>query len=305
MKVTKIYGLMMLIAGLFVFTACDKDELDPNSVIVDSSTVKNDFDKWLDKNYVEPYNVDFKYRIDNRETSVSYSLTPVEYEKAIAFAKILLHTWIGTFDEIKGKEFTQTYIPKNIQVIGSKQGNTVGEAEGGVKITFFELNDRITLPSPTVASLVGRTDTTSTGTEQSAALKTAFHEFSHILHQTKPYTTDFPNISDSDYAGGDWNTYYSTPSAAWAKGFISQYGSSAPNEDFVEIIALYVVRGGQPYFDSIVKKAGDVGGPILTQKLDIVRTYLKNSWAIDLDEMQSVFQRRVNEVIAMDLTSLD
>lgn len=321
--------MLFLFVGL-VFTSCSGDSLDSQSVITETSSSPNELDFWLVKNYVQTYNVDFKYRIDNRENNYSYSLTPVTYERGVAFAKILMHTWLKTYDEVKGQEFTQTYIPKNIVCIGSKQGNTVGEAEGGVKITFFNLNERINLDNLTVESLTGKTDTTGNGNEESASLKTAFHEFSHILHQNKALPEDFSLVSDKDYVGGDWDTFYKNPIDAWSKGIISKYAGSSPNEDFAEMIALYVTRG-PAMWSAVLKKADQQTDKLLdalrlagvtdatvlakieadrpsiklTTKMSKIRSYLKNSWNIELDEMQAIFYRRVNELPEMDLTNLD
>ena len=64
----------------FAFIACEEKPLDPNSQVIDSDTEQNDFDKWLFKNYVEPYNIDFKYRMEYNETNTNYYLVAAEYE---------------------------------------------------------------------------------------------------------------------------------------------------------------------------------------------------------------------------------
>ena len=61
----KKYIVLALVSVLFgaVLSSCRKDEpLDENSIIMMDNYVQNDFDKWLEANYVNPYNINFKYR---------------------------------------------------------------------------------------------------------------------------------------------------------------------------------------------------------------------------------------------------
>lgn len=65
----KKYIKYLAIAAFTVFAAsCQEKPLDPESQILDSKVEQNDFDKWLAKNYVEPYNIDFKYRMEYNES---------------------------------------------------------------------------------------------------------------------------------------------------------------------------------------------------------------------------------------------
>ena len=56
----KKYIVLALVSVLFgaVLSSCRKDEpLDENSIIMMDNYVQNDFDKWLEANYVNPYNI--------------------------------------------------------------------------------------------------------------------------------------------------------------------------------------------------------------------------------------------------------
>ena len=66
------------------------------------------------------------------------------------------------------------------------------------------------------------------------------HEFAHILHQTKNYSTDFNDITAGKYTGEGWVNIQDAD--ARKDGFVTAYGSSKPDEDFVETIANYVVK---------------------------------------------------------------
>ena len=92
--------------------------------------------------------------------------------------------------------------------------------------------------------------------------------------------------------------------AALNMGFISSYGSSEPQEDFVEFIAIYVTHTAE-YWDALVSLANDYGREIIDQKLAIVKDYMKTTWEIDLDELRTVVQRRSQELLDMDLSTLN
>ena len=66
------------------------------------------------------------------------------------------------------------------------------------------------------------------------------HEFSHILHQNKEYPTDFRLISNGLYNAISWQD--TADSLAVAQGFVSDYASSQAREDWVEVIANYIVK---------------------------------------------------------------
>ena len=47
------------------------------------------------------------------------------------------------------------------------------------------------------------------------------------------------------------------------------------------------------------------GADIINAKLEIVRSYLQDSWGIDLEKLRAIVLRRSAEVMNMDLTTLN
>ena len=276
----------------FAFIACEEKPLDPNSQVIDSDTEQNDFDKWLVSNYVEAYNIDFKYRMEMNESQMSYWLVPAEYNKSIVMAKLVRHLCLEAYDEITGsRDFIKEHFPKMIHLIGSaayKNNGTMilGEAEGGLKITLYMINDLMLDPDYL----------------NYYYFKTMHHEFAHILHQKKPYSTDFNLISGSDYVTDAWSDTWSGDADAQKNGFISEYASKEANEDFVELIAVYVTSTAAEG-NSVIKNAGD-GAAIINAKFDIVYNYMLNTWGINLDDLREVVQRRQSEIETLDLETL-
>ena len=132
--------------------------------------------------------------------------------------------------------------------------------------------------------------------------KTMHHEFAHILHQKKPYSTDFNLISGSDYVTDAWSDTWDGDADAQKNGFISEYASKEANEDFVELIAVYVTSTAAEW-NSVIKNAGD-GAAIINAKFDIVYNYMLNTWGINLDDLREVVQRRQSEIETLDLETL-
>jgi substrate import-associated zinc metallohydrolase lipoprotein len=293
MKKIKIYLILFLFLG--AAWSCEKEELNSESIFEENTRVTTDFDRWLLTNYTYPYNITVKYLMQDIESSKSYQLVPAEVNKSIAMAKLIKYLWIETYDEVKGIDFTRAYIPKVIHFIGTRgydasNSQLLGTAESGMKITLYDVN---ALDPKNVSANDLRTN----------YLKTMFHEFAHILHQNKNYPVEFEAISHNDYVGADWSASTETEALAYSKGFISRYARKEPNEDFVELISIFVVRG-QDYWDARLKNAGTEGADIINQKFSIVKDYLATSWGIDIYELRRVFERRVASINHLDLINL-
>lgn len=281
----------LVLVGL---SACSEKPLNYcNSQIIDSDVEQNDFDKWLLKNFVEPYNIELKYRMEMNESSMGYWLVPAEYEKSVQMAKLIKHLCLEPYDEITGsKEFIKSYYPKMIHLIGSAAYNNnntfiLGTAEGGLKITLYMINS-LTLDPEDLNYYY---------------FKTMHHEFAHILHQTKPYSTDFNMLSGPDYVTDAWSSIWNG-NEYLQKGFVSEYASKEANEDFVEIFSIYVTNTATEW-NSLLKTAGTDGSSKIQAKFDIVYNYMKTTWGIDMDEFREIIQRRQGEISTLDLETLN
>lgn len=290
---TKYMKYLSAILAVILLSSCAKEELDSNSQIIDSSVKQNKFDEWLSENYVLPYNIEFIYRMEYIESDMNYYLVPAEYNKSVQIAKLMIHLCLEAYDEVTGsKDFIKTYFPKMIHVIGSpayrNNGTMVlGTAEGGLKITLYMINSLQLEPDYL----------------NEYYFHTMHHEFAHILHQTKPYTADFEMISGSDYVKDTWNDTYKSDEEAWKAGFITPYGASEANEDFVELLSTYITNTPE-FWSDMMKTAGKEGSAIISQKFDIVYNYMKNTWNIDLDNLRDIILKRQGEIDQLDLDTI-
>lgn len=289
----KKYIYTLLFAASIVLGACSEDKLDSHSIFNTESPERNAFDTWLLLNYVVPYNIQFNYKYIDKESDNTYNLIPAEYDKCVAMAKLTKYLWIDSYNELLGETFIKTYCPRMIQLIGSKaynsQGSVVlGTAEGGLKITLYNVNE-LNANSPDIDFL------------NTWFFKTMHHEFAHILHQTKNYSTDF-NLISTDYQGPSWLNLESDE-VANTMGFITRYASFSPDEDFVEIISNYITHDAG-YWENVLNNGGALGKIKLQKKFDIVRKYLKDSWSIDIDKLRNIVQRRSGSLSEVDLENL-
>ncbi len=291
--------IFYLIITLSFFVSCSEDDLDSTSIFDTETPELNEFDKWIRANYTDPYNIQLKYKFDDKESNNSYNLSPANYDNSVALAKLIKHLWVDAYGELLGDKFLKTYSPRLFHFIGSPAYNTsgsivLGSAEGGLKVTLYNVN-MIDVDEPDIDEL------------NYWYFKTMHHEFSHILHQTKSYSTDFNLISAADYTSTSWVNIGEVE--ALELGFISPYGSSETQEDFVELIAVYVTNTPD-YWDSLLETAGygdegPDGALKILEKFAIVKDYLLVNWEIDIDQLRDIVLRRSTEVAEMDLRNLN
>lgn len=220
----------------FSFVGCSDEEFTPTifdtrEYPLDKSVYSFPLDTFLKVNFLEPYNLKFLYKMQDIGSDMQKNLVPCEYEKSIDIAVLSKYLWYDVYDKCAGKTFLKLYSPRIIHVIGSPALNpssgteTLGQAEGGLKITLYNANNL----SPNDIETLNE-----------KFFKTMHHEFSHILHQNKEYPTDFRLISNGLYNAISWQD--TADSLAVAQGFVSDYASSQAREDWVETIANYIVK---------------------------------------------------------------
>lgn len=283
-----------LIVATGCFISCNNDEdIDMKNSIFNTTEEKpNGFDKWLLSNYVYPYNVQVKYRLDDTETDVKHDLVPPSYDNAVALMKIVKHVWVEAYDELWGVENTRMYVPRLIQLIGNvaytESGMILGQAEGGLKVLLFKVNEL-------------DIDNLDVDVLNEYYFKTMHHEFTHILNQKKAYDPAFDRISESDYVGSTWNHISITE--ALEKGCISNYAMDRATEDFAEMVSIYVTNT-QEVWDYMLSLGGETGRPILEKKFEIVYNYMRDAWGVDLNKLREIVQRRQGEISKLDLSTI-
>ena len=304
MKRNILYIIAALAAAVSL-TSCQREPaLNPDSIIDVPAHAKNAFDKWLDANYVNPYNILVKYRFEMDEADYSYRTIPADMDCSIVMAHLVKYMCIDSYDEVVGSDFTRRYFPKMFFYIGEweyKNNGTfiLGTAEGGKKIYLTGVNY---LPRVMAGQMGGHTDPAEAVNH--SYVKTIHHEFTHILNQTQDFPADFSQVTPDSYVTDAWNT--TEYSNNLERGFISTYAQHSDREDFAEMASIFITHDAD-WWETQMGKAGDAGRASITTKLDIVKSYFKTAFNIDLEKLRDTILRRQEEVMSgeIDLTSLE
>ena len=285
----RIYQILFIGALMVGLASCKEDKFT-ESIFIDPVEDKDaytvEFDKWLYDHYTAPYNVEFRYRLDDNATDPNYNVVPVSMGMADTIAHLALYLWYDVYDSVAPAGFLKENGPRIIQLIGSAMINAsqgtekLGQAEGGIKITLMKIN---------------KMETNNIEQLNEYIFKTMHHEFSHILHQKKTLPKEFEQLSAGVYDPDGWQ--YTNESEAWQKGFVSPYAGSQVREDFVETIANYIVKPDAQWQHMLEVAAGEKNGDkLIIQKLDMCRSWLAEKWELDLDALHEEVQMRQNDM---------
>ncbi|MDR3366250.1 MAG: putative zinc-binding metallopeptidase [Prevotellaceae bacterium] len=265
----RIALLMILFAAL---AACDKDELNPDNVLLGmggDTWERTEFDDWLYEEFVLPYNIDVKYKWDPFEVNLKNNYAPVDEARARALMYAIKKVWIEPYEKKGGPDIIKRASPKRYVLVGSYEYSstgqrTLGTAEGTNKITLFHVN---TFDPSDAGSTKDR-------------LKTVHHEYGHTLAATILFPEEWKSVGKEFYTGS-WQSL--SDAAALQAGFVSAYARANPDEDWAETISTILVEGRE-WFNKRVADAGEEGGARLRAKESILVGYLKSNWKIDLYE---------------------
>ena len=289
------HTIYLVILALAVFASCKKeDDLGDVSTIPGlggDTWAATSIDNWIRDTLTTPFNVAAKYKWDQGELDFDKTLTPPDEAKIIPVLSSIKKVWIDNYVTEAGKTFMQKYIPKFFVLVGSANWNidgtiTLGTAEGGRRIVLYVLNDF------RIKGMTGYVPSDSFSIKM--MFHTIEHEFGHILHQTVLYPQDFKRISAGDYTS-NWNN--TTDIQANAKGFITAYSQSAPDEDFVEMISMMLTEGKAGYEAILAGITDATAKNKLRQKEAIVVNYFKDVWGISFYSLQTRTRKSIDALI--------
>lgn len=289
----------LLIAVLFTlagsFVSCSKDNLDSTSIFPETQPKLDKFETWMENNYTLPYNVDMQYKLNDIETEGKHNLVPADSAKSAKLAIITKYMWFDAYNEVAGQDFVKLNSPRVVMLVGSPAFNsdgteTLATAEGGYKVTLYRVNE---LTKATIYNY---------NWLNFYFFHTMHHEFTHILNQKKPYDESFDKITPTTYVSGEW--YQLGEEECLKEGYISNYARSEPREDFAELLSFYVTDSPQKWNDRL-QRAGTKGASLINQKIALIKSYMKNSWNIDIDDLRDVVLRRGKDLRKIDLEHLN
>lgn len=288
--------MILAACSVLVMSSCAKDEVSSESIFKEENHRYTEFDSWLQRNYVEPYNVRFEYRMPDRETSFNYWVSPPNIKESIMIAKLIKFTTLEAMVEMmsSGDEtedpalFVKSYFPKVLFLVGSfeisSSGSTaLASAENGLQINilgvnFFEYHK-----------------------DAERIAGTMLHEFTHILDGIHGSPAEFKDITLSDYVGDRYTSLTDDP---YQKGFVSNYARSHYSEDVAETGGRLISLTEEER-EAMIAKAGPVGGPLMRKKFDMLKKWLKDSYGVDSERWCEIYHRRIAQLDSLDWESLD
>ena len=288
--------MILAACSVLVMSSCTKDEVSSESIFKEENHRYTEFDSWLQRNYVEPYNVRFEYRMPDRETSFNYWVSPPNIKESIMIAKLIKFTTLEAMVEMmsSGDEtedpalFVKSYFPKVLFLVGSfeisSSGSTaLASAENGLQINilgvnFFEYHK-----------------------DAERIAGTMLHEFTHILDGIHGSPAEFKDITISDYVGDRYTSLTDDP---YQKGFVSNYARSHYSEDVAETGGRLISLTEEER-EAMIAKAGPVGGPLMRKKFDMLKKWLKDSYGVDSERWCEIYHRRIAQLDSLDWESLD
>lgn len=269
---------------IFLLGACSEEETLPDTPILGlggDTWTKGEIDNYITTNFTDPYNIEVKYKWDPYEVNFNKNLTPVVENKVMPALDAVLKIWMNPYEKVIGKNFLRKFSPRQFVLVGSAEYNsdgtiTLGQAEGGKKITLLVINNFDKKDKEEVKRM----------------LHTIHHEFAHILHQNILYQREFKQLNPEWYTA-TW--YNSSIAAANAQGLVTDYAKASADEDFVETISFLLVEG-QAAFNEIVTANPGKAASILRQKEAMVVAYFHDAYNLDFRALQAETQKGIAEI---------
>lgn len=280
--------LVLFLIQLSLFQACSDDDDFKPSIIDMTEEIPTELDTWLSDNYTSPHNIAILYRWNDFEANQEYTLVPPKEDKVQPFLRMIKRIWIMPYLEGPGKVFFNQNCPKQIMLVGSAGYNPegsflMGEAEGGHKITIYDVNNSdptdVSLSSTALYELIWK------------YAHNFHHEFAHVLHQKVEYTDAFEAISSGDYTSS-WASVN-----PWNKGFITSYAALDADEDFAEMISIYITSTAETWAKYMSNYDAEEILPKMQEKEKIVREYLKKEWNINIDDLRASVLQAMDDVM--------
>ena len=284
MKILTKYKKLMVLSSIVLLTACASEDSLKESQLDLSTPSKTTLDNWIDTNYLIPYNINVQYKWDQNTVDNNRFLYPPIQTKVQPVLEIIQKIWLNSYKAVAGPDFVKIIAPREFVLVGGVNLNTTGTitlglAEGGKRITFFETD---------------KVDKTNRANIK-RFVHTIQHEYIHILNQTKPFDEkSMAKITPSGYSSAWYNT---TDAAALEQGFLTAYAKSNINEDFAETAATILINSKAEYAAILAGITTATAVTSIKAKEAIVVKYYKDAYGIDLYALRDEAEKNTTAVI--------
>ena len=335
---------LWLLAGLFIaLSGCRQVDDDISSVsVVKPAYRRTAMDEYIEREITAPYDLQIYYRYTESEIGRNWVTVPANEENSLQFVNVLKYLFLDPYTEVMGVDFVRRFTPKALVLTGElaynpppSNSNTRASTINGVKIVFMNINN-FNFPSldkyyQTLSTMKEKLKTDPSTQEdydnwekwltnqnieylkrlKDVYLRTMYHEAAHTFHQRVEPTTDFDKITSLDYRQADWiSGWKNEKKNSIEYGFITNYASQEPHEDFAELFANYVIFSADEWEKQLVKAdvipAGRTrsGRSIIEEKIKIIKDYMLNTWGLDMDKLREQVQKRYPDFARQDFTKM-
>lgn len=285
MKLIKQYKNIVLAVSLLTLASCSQEDQPKESLLNFTPKVKTDLDKWIDQNYIDPYNISVQYEWNQNVVDNERFLFPPQVDKVQPALEIIKKIWIDSYTTIGGKDFVKIIAPRDFVLVGGVNvnpddvSNTLGLAEGGKRISLFQVD------------YVDKKDRESV----TRFVHTIQHEYVHILNQTKTFDVQaWAKITPKDYSSDPFSI---SDGEAQELGFISAYARSNYTEDFAETAAIILLSSKEEYAALLASIVNPTGLDAIKKKEALVVQYYRDAFNIDFYELRDEAQKNTTDVL--------
>ena len=285
MKLIKHYKNILLVLGILALVSCSHEDQPTESLLNYTPKVKTDLDKWIDQNYIDPYNISVQYEWNQNVVENNRFLYPPAIENVQPALEIIKKIWIDSYTTIGGADFVKIIAPRDFVLVGGVNvnpdniSNTLGLAEGGKRISLFQVDYVDSNDRASVTQFV----------------HTIQHEYVHILNQTKTFDVEsWAKITPNDYSS---NPFSLTDGEAQELGFISAYARSNYIEDFAETAAIILLMSKAEYDTLLASVTNPTAVAALKKKEALVVQYYRDAFNIDFYALRDEAQKNTTDVL--------
>ena len=301
----KIIAPLLLSASL-MSCGSSSDEVDPTRPIFSplDTTTMTEVQKYVQNYFGKKFNVDIRYNYEDRLASNLYKLGPASEAQALKYINLMRYTFFEVYEKVAPKGFAERHTIKQLVLFGTlgygPTQNLLGEAPFGM-IQVYDIN-RLTIPYYDDPNFSSSSFNYYYQRARDNYIQTLYHESAHTLHQDTPVPEEFIKLTISDYQQDNAFSYWYTRGiSSLVAGFISDYASKSPEEDFAELYGTYMVLLPDEWENLMVQadkkykpESRYTGRQILERKLTIMKEYLKTNYHLDIDVVRAEANSRIS-----------
>ena len=289
----------LLIAPLALLTlgsivsgcASDTDEIDPSRTLFlarDRSRM-TEVERYIEDYFAAKYNVNIRYRYEDRFASNQYKLGPTDEMKALNYVNLMRYTFFDVYDKVPPKGFTEKYTQ-----------NLLGEAPNGW-IQVYNINN-LSIPDFENYSSWDSFKYEYTNARDNY-IQTLYHESAHTLDEEHPVPPEYAKLTLAQYKQDDaFSFWYLKNISSLHAGFISDYASKSAAEDFAELFGWYIVFQPEEWEAKMQEAAKGRypadnplnGRQLIEKKIAIIKEYMLSEFHIDIEVIRAEAQRRMS-----------